>query len=89
MIRIASVTTTLHSMLGLYSHQSCFHAYSADLIRLVGIRGSRYLKPHPYTLDDIHHKTLGYYCDIHQQEWNHFALHYIDNNVVELKMFMV
>jgi len=89
MIRIASVTTTLHSMLGLYPDHSCFHVYSPDLIRLVGIRSSRCLKSHHYTLDDIHHRTLGYYCDIHQQEWNHFALHYIDNNVVDLKMLMV
>jgi hypothetical protein len=85
MIRIASVTTILDSVLGLYP-QSCFHAYTLDLICLVGIWGSRCLKPHPYTFDHIHHKTLGYDCDKHQQECNHLVLHYIGNNVVHLKM---
>jgi len=65
----------VHSVLGLYSRHCCFHEYSLGLIPLVGIHYFRCLKLRLYTLDDIHHKMLGYDHDKHLQDWNHFVRH--------------
>jgi hypothetical protein len=63
----------VHSVPDLHSRHCYFHVYSLDLIRLVEIKYLSCLKLHLCILDDIHHNTVGYDCDTHLQDCNHFV----------------